>query len=253
MNPFDRTHVFHKKPAFGSARYAAPDTLRGLVLISMVMYHGAWDLVNLYGLRMAGFNALAGYTWQQSICWSFILLSGFCFPLGKHHLKRGLELLFCGSLITLVTSFVAGSLVLFGILFFLGSAQLLTIGLSKIKLAPVFGFVGSMFLFLIFRTVASGTIGIGGIDVTLPSFLYSSTFSAYLGFPPSSFYSNDYFALLPWLFLYFAGFYMYGLFGKRLCKTYKKDNILTFLGRHALGVYLLHQPVLLGLFALCVR
>ena len=32
-------------------RYELPDSLRGLTLLSMVLYHGAWDLVYLFGVR----------------------------------------------------------------------------------------------------------------------------------------------------------------------------------------------------------
>ena len=32
-----------------SGRYALLDELRGLDLVSMMLYHGCWDLVNLFG------------------------------------------------------------------------------------------------------------------------------------------------------------------------------------------------------------
>ena len=60
-----------------SARYALLDELRGLDLVSMMLYHGCWDLVNLFGIQADWYYGLPGHLWQQSICWVFILLSGF--------------------------------------------------------------------------------------------------------------------------------------------------------------------------------
>lgn len=34
-----------------SGRYALLDELRGLDLVSMMLYHGCWDLVNLFGIQ----------------------------------------------------------------------------------------------------------------------------------------------------------------------------------------------------------
>ncbi len=65
-----------------SSRYALLDELRGLDLISMMLYHGMWDAVYLFGVVVPWYSAGQGRLWQQSICWVFILLSGFCLPLG---------------------------------------------------------------------------------------------------------------------------------------------------------------------------
>ena len=69
-----------------SSRYALLDELRGLDLISMMLYHGMWDAVYLFGVVVPWYSAGQGRLWQQSICWVFILLSGFCLPLGRHSL-----------------------------------------------------------------------------------------------------------------------------------------------------------------------
>ena len=54
------------------------DALRGVTLISMIAYHGMWNLVYLFGVQAPWYRGTPGYLWQQSICWTFILLSGFC-------------------------------------------------------------------------------------------------------------------------------------------------------------------------------
>lgn len=81
------------------------DSLRGLTLVSMMAYHACWDLVYLYGMPWDWYRSFWAYAWQQSICCTFILLSGYCWQMGRHPLRRGL-MSFCGgaavSLVTLV-------------------------------------------------------------------------------------------------------------------------------------------------------
>ena len=110
-----------------SSRYALLDELRGLDLISMMLYHGMWDAVYLFGVVVPWYSAGQGRLWQQSICWVFILLSGFCLPLGHHPLKRGAAVFGAGALVTAVTLlFMPENVVWFGVLTLLGSAMLLT-------------------------------------------------------------------------------------------------------------------------------
>ena len=80
----------------------------------------------------------------------FILLSGFCWNLGKRHLKRGLVISAWGLLITGVTyAFMPSEKILFGILTFTGTAMLLLIPLSKVleRIPAWAGFAGSFLLF----------------------------------------------------------------------------------------------------------
>lgn len=95
-------------------RYVLLDSIRGITLLSMILYHGMFDLVEIYGLHVPWFGDRPGYVWQQSICWIFILLSGFCWNLGKRHLKRGLVISAWGLLITGVTyAFMPSEKILF--------------------------------------------------------------------------------------------------------------------------------------------
>lgn len=61
------------------------DILRGLTVLSMVTYHFTWDLVHVAELPISWFYELPGVIWQQSICWSFILISGYSI---SHSLRR---------------------------------------------------------------------------------------------------------------------------------------------------------------------
>ena len=83
-------------------RYPLLDSIRGAVLISMILYHGVWDLTAFTETSWDWYEETPGYLWQQSICWSFILLSGYCWSLGRHHLKRGLTVFGAGILVSLV-------------------------------------------------------------------------------------------------------------------------------------------------------
>ena len=126
-----------------SGRYALLDELRGLDLVSMMLYHGCWDLVNLFGIQADWYYGLPGHLWQQSICWVFILLSGFCVQLGHHTLRRGAQVFGAGALVTAVTLlFMPEDRVVFGVLTLLGSAMLLTGLLEKPlrRIPPAAGF-----------------------------------------------------------------------------------------------------------------
>lgn len=133
-------------------RYELFDSLRGLVLISMILYHGTWDLVYMFGKEWSWYHGTGAYLWQQSICWSFILLSGFCWSMGKQPLKRGLMVFGGGLIITFVTLlFMPENRVVFGVLTLIGSCMLLMIPLHNgfKSLMPVIGLIGSVVLFLI--------------------------------------------------------------------------------------------------------
>lgn len=154
-----------------SGRYALLDELRGLDLLSMMLYHGCWDLVNLFGIQADWYYGLPGHLWQQSICWVFILLSGFCVQLGHHTLRRGAQVFGAGALVTAVTLlFMPEDRVIFGVLTLLGSAMLLTGLLEKPlrRIPPAAGFAISAALFALTRNVSVGYLGFGSLRLWLP-------------------------------------------------------------------------------------
>lgn len=108
------------------------DTLRGLTLLSMMAYHSCWDLVYLRGLPWSWYHGFWAYVWQQSICCTFILLSGYCWQMGRHPLRRGLMSFGGGLAVSLVTALaMPEDPVRFGVLTFLGTAMLLTVPLRR--------------------------------------------------------------------------------------------------------------------------
>ena len=233
--------------------YDLLDTVRGLCILSMVAYHGMYDLVDIIGLGAPWYTGLPGYIWQQSICWTFILLSGMCWQLSRHHVKRGLLLVGCGAAITLVTWLVMPSQrILYGVLNLLGLSALLLIPLEKVfrKIPAWAGLAGALLLFALTRNVSRGSLGFEGLVLCpLPEWLYTTDLFAVVGFHSPSFWSTDYFPLLPWFFLFCAGYFLWsGLSKSSRIKELLQAGVrpLSFLGRHSLVIYLLHQPVLMG-------
>lgn len=237
------------------------DVIRGITLISMIIYHGAWDMVYIAGHDWPFYHTHGAFVWQQSICWTFILLSGFCMNLSVHKWRRGILVSVCGLLVTTVTLvFLPEDRVIYGVLTFIGAAMLITaLFYEELKRIPAaVGILVNGYLFFLFRFVNSGYLQFWkGVHVSLPSSWYHGYFFTFLGFMDPSFYSTDYFSLLPWLFLFWAGLFLGKLFaiGEKRAAGILYFNIppLSFLGRHSLLIYLLHQPVLYMFFVLGSR
>lgn len=232
-------------------RYAVVDAVRGLALLNMIIYHGVWDLVYLFGRDWKWYRSEGAFIWQQCICWTFIFLAGLCQPMGRRKLPRALLVFVCGMIISLVTVIgMPQSQVVFGVLTLIGTCTLLMIPLERflIKCPPVIGMIVTMVLFILTRSVNTGYLGFGQWQLCkLPENWYCSWGSTFLGFPMKGFYSTDYFSLIPWMFLFLAGFYTYHLLQKRqLLAHLEKSRVkgLEWLGKHSLPIYMLHQPIL---------
>ena len=239
-------------------RYHILDNIRGINLISMIIYHLIWDAVYILDNNWTWHESIFVYIWQQSICWTFILLSGFCWSMGKNKLKRGLQVFGMGMAISLITTiFMPEQKIIFGVLTMIGSCMLLMIILDKIlkNVSPVIGIFSCSLLFGVFRNINNGYLGFESWNIMkIPSSLYSSRFMTYLGFKEPNFYSTDYFSLFPRIFLFILGYFLYKIIKNRDHKykiLYKKGiGWIEFAGKNSLRIYLLHQPVIyLGLLA----
>lgn len=241
-------------------RYFVLDAFRGFALVNMILYHALWDIVNMFHVSIPWFKSDAAHIWQQCICWSFILLSGFCWSFGKKKLKNALTVLGASVIITAVTAvFMKSSIILFGVLTLLGSSMLVMIPLDKVlrKLNPYVGLVLFFLLFLASKNISDGFVGIGDkVFFEIPGELYSNYLSAYLGFLFVGFYSSDYFPLVPWIFLFVCGYFLHHIFTRmKLMKHLSafRCRPLEFLGRHSLILYMIHQPVVHGVLFLVFR
>lgn len=231
------------------------DAFRGFLMINMIAYHGMWDLVYLFGVKAGWYAGTPKYLWQQFICWSFILLSGFCWSFSRNHLRRGLLVFGGGAVISLVTCILMPeNRILFGVLTCIGSCMILLIPLEKVikKVPALPGLAVSFGLFFLLRNAHRGNLGFESLVLMpLPEWLYRNNLTAYLGFPQPGFFSTDYFPLLPWIFLFLTGFFLHKLMDNLglTQKLFSAGNVppLNWIGRHSLPVYMLHQPVLYGL------
>lgn len=240
-------------------RYPLLDIIRGGCLVSMIVFHTCWDLVYLFDVDWQWFRKAWGDVWQQSICWTFILLAGFCVPLSSRPVRRGLLVFGCGAVISAVTLvLLPKQRILFGVLTLLGCCMMLAGSLNTYlrKIPPTAGMTVSFFLFLLTRHVNDGFIGWGSLGIfELPEAWYRNLFTAFLGFPAPKFFSGDYFSILPWSFLFLTGYFAYfAVMKSRLQEWLKKGRCrpLAWLGRHSLLVYMLHQPVIYGIIWLAV-
>lgn len=230
------------------------DALRGLALVNMLAYHFMYDWVYIFGLPAAWYDigAVGCHIWQQYICWSFILLSGYSLHLARRPLKNGLAVAGCAALLTAVTVlFMPSEAIWWGVLHLNACAVLLTALLRPLleKLPPAAGPAAAAALFLLTNQLPYGYLGFERWRLTaVPPVLYRANLF-WLGLPDlARFTSADYFPLLPWLFLFWAGWSF-----ARLCppKRLKNDapaflKPLCWVGSHTLILYMLHQPLIYG-------
>lgn len=59
------------------------------------------------------------------------------------------------------------------------------------------------------------------------------------------------YALLPWLFLFWAGYFLHFCMGRQRMEPLRRSvcPALGWMGRHSLLLYLLHQPVIYGVLS----
>lgn len=228
------------------------DALRGVAVVLMVCYHLIWDLA-YFDLLAVNVAALPWQVFARSIGSLFLLILGISLtlraaraPLLTHWaLRRGAILFGLGMLITLATFFIIGeSYVRFGILHALGSALVLALPFVR---APVWLSVLTALVL-----IATGAY-LNFQAVTFPWLIW-------LGLPQAGVVMVDYYPLLPWAGVTLLGVAignaLYPAGTRRFALPDSSDwlpvRAARWMGRHALLIYLLHQPVLFGVLSLLV-
>ena len=216
------------------------DAWRASAVLVMLFWHLCWDLT-MYGTlpeETMFRQPMLGIRYY--IVCSFVLLSGISARYSRSNARRGLQTLVCAMVITVVMYFF-GEPVWFGVLHLLGCCMLLyaALGPRFEKLPPLPAAAGCLALFLLLHRICYG------VRVTIP-WLWM------FGFRTREFYSSDYYPLFPWLFLFLVGSVLGGWIrsSDAAWKTKKVWPPLRWIGQHALWIYMLHQPVLMGILFL---
>ena len=220
------------------------DALRGLAMILMTIFHALVDIRDFVGFAdVRYFEPPLVYIGRCSAI-MFMFISGVSCRLSRNNLKRGLKVLLCGMIVTLVTYFAVRDLyVRFGILHFLGAAMLIVGLFDRLKIneksKQIIMWIASPLSLIIGRIFSGMRTG--------------SPFLFIVGITTVSFVSYDYYPIFPWIGVFFAG-YAAGRFvqNNRMKLSSLKMPVfaraLCSLGRHSLIYYLLHQPALLAVF-----
>ena len=239
-------------------RLTVLDALRGISVIAMIVYHTMWDLVYIHGVDIPWFFTGGASVFQAYIRWSFIIISGFSWSLGKRKLRRSLLVITASLVITAFTCIaMPADKIVFGVLWFLGVAMLIMIPASALlrRVEPHAGLALSALLFYLSYGIPHGSVGLFGTayTVALPEGLYANYFTSALGFVCDSFYSSDYVPIFPWIFLFLCGYFLYGIFKKHnIMGTLRAFSVkpLEWVGRNALWIYMIHQPAVYGILYL---
>ena len=211
------------------------DSLRATALVMMLVLNFVTDL-NHFGIM----NTETGdqWWWMARIAASlFVGISGVSYFLA-HRLEydftktsgRTKRLIFWAFVITIITYiFEPSAYVRFGVLHLLALASIVAFPVAR---KPEFA------------------LGIGLILLIIP--LSSNSNLVWLGLRETGFLAVDYFPLNPWLGIFFIGLALASRIypeGKPLTEIQWPEKWLWF-GRNTLTIYVIHQPILIGLLIL---
>ena len=211
------------------------DSLRATALVLMLSLNFVTDL-NHFGIM----NTETGdqWWWMARIAASlFVGISGVSYFLA-HRLEydftktsgRTQRLIFWAFVITIITYiFEPSAYVRFGVLHLLALASIVAFPVAR---KPEFA------------------LGIGLILLIIP--LSSNSNLVWLGLRETGFLAVDYFPLNPWLGIFFIGLALASRIypeGKPLTEIQWPEKWLWF-GRNTLTIYVIHQPILIGLLIL---
>ena len=229
------------------------DTLRGIIIIGVVIYHTLFDLYDLFGFDLPWMESSPVNFIRDFGAGVLIFISGVSSHLSRNNIKRGIKTLICAMILSLVTYFfVPENFIFIGILHFLGFMMLMygIFGKYINKLSSLGSAIIFFVIFLLVFRVEEGYIGISNVlEISLPDSFYDSTFDYLLGFGGGHYFSADYFPLIPWMFLFLSGTFVgnYVKCGKIPAFLYKDIcRPITYIGRHTLIIYLVHQPLVYG-------
>lgn len=238
-----------------SPRFPEIDTLRGIAVILMVLYHAAFDLWFFYGWPIDIFHGMWWVVARLSAI-LFLLIAGICFALSWERTppqQRPRKILRRFSILALSAGLVS-------------FATWLITPVDFVKFGILHLFALSTLLLPLFAPLKSWNALPALLILLIPILKNTNTFVlpptpypllVLLGSPPQTFSSLDYFPLLPWFGVLLLGsalgYFLYIHWRTHTTILNSEFLILNSVGRHSLMIYLLHQPVLLGILSLLHR
>lgn len=222
------------------------DSLRGIAVVLMVIYHFCYDLTYFRVIIFDFHHDLFWLGLRSFIVTLFLGLVGISLYLAHHKRinwkaanKRLFILLGCSLLITLVSYFLfPGRTIVFGILHFISLASLLALLFVH---HPVFSLITGVGLIILGNTFAHS--------------VFNHIWLHWIGLTTQRPKTEDYVPLLPWFGVVLCGI-MIGYFllntkaGQRILGSNNMiahSRLLKWSGRRSLWIYMLHQPVLFAL------
>ncbi len=234
-------------------RLAWMDELRGLAVWAMILYHIAFNLLYFLELDLPWLSRVMESRSLSVLHTLFVAvflgLSGICCHFTRRPLYRALRVALAAAAVTVITYILfPEETIWFGVLHCLAVCMLLFWGLGRylVKIPPVQGLACCLLFFAITFRIPMGYL----VQLPLLEALYVGGLFTPLGFPDAFFQSLDFVPLLPNIFLFAGGFFL-GRLPLPAGKTH--SAFLAFCGRHSLLFYLIHQPVIFGIFFLISR
>jgi uncharacterized membrane protein len=228
-----------------SNRVQLIDVLRGTAIVLMAAYHFCFDL-NYYAFTHFNFNYDPFWLgFRAFILTLFLGLVGISLTLAtangfnpQRYFRRLAWLAACAALVSISSRILfPDSWIFFGVLHF-------------ILLASVFGLA---FLRLYWGKLILGA-GLIAIGLTIQHPLFNHPWLQWFGLMTHKPITEDYVPLLPWFGVVLVGMFL----GKRFLRSawqsplsgWHSDSVavksFALAGRHSLLIYMLHQPVLMG-------
>jgi uncharacterized membrane protein len=218
----------------GNRRIWEIDFLRAIAIILMVIFHIVYDLNEFLGIEA---DYLSGFWyWEgKTSALMFIFLAGISSGFSKNTVKRGIKILIFAMVITLVTYiFFREQYIRFGILHLLGTSMVLFPLLKKMN--NVLLFISAVFIAL--------------TSISIKSTLVDTSLLLPFGVMYRGFVTLDYYPISPYLSVFILGILAYKMYyykGQSIFKFHYKNEYLSIISKNSLAIYLIHQPVLVGM------
>jgi uncharacterized membrane protein len=224
-------------------RFDEIDGLRGFAIAQMVVYHLCYDLNHFGWTNFPIGLSLNWKIWQVSIISTFLLLTGISLvlrdsfkPSWRDFWRRWVQIVASALAVSLGSYLIfPESYIFFGILHFISLALVLG------RLMLRFGAYNLIFGFLVI---------VLGLNLSHP--LFNAVGTSWIGLVTKEPFTQDFVPIFPWFGVVLIGC---GLGNVWRSQNFKKPKwieqkslsiprLLTWMGKHSLAIYLIHQPIL---------